>query len=109
MGVDADRIVVQHNGVEGDRFIPRDKAALRRSLGLPLDRKIICYVGNYKPEKGVDVLVKAMDHLRRQRQAAGVNHGEHGGHGRASGDGDTDGVTVGAVTTAPVMDGLLDW
>ena len=67
LGVEPNRIVVQHNGVEGDRFTIREKAALRRKLGLPIDRKIVCYVGNFKPEKGVDVLVEAMDHLRTLR------------------------------------------
>jgi glycosyltransferase involved in cell wall biosynthesis len=71
LGVEPQRIVVQYNGVEGDRFEPREKEELRRQLGLPLDRKVICYVGNFKPEKGVDVLVQAMDDLRAIRQRPG--------------------------------------
>jgi glycosyltransferase involved in cell wall biosynthesis len=73
LGVDQNKIYVQHNGVEGDRFTPRGQTELRESLGLPIDRKIVCYVGNFKPEKGVDVLVEAMDHLRRLRPA-GADH-----------------------------------
>ena len=65
LGVDPDKVVVKHNGVNGDLFCVRDKKALRTKLDLPADAAIICYVGNLVAEKGVDVLVEAMQYVRR--------------------------------------------
>ncbi len=65
LGIPVERIVVQHNGVDGERFMPQDKCVARRSLGLPADRRIVCYAGNFKPEKGVDILVEALSRLQR--------------------------------------------
>jgi glycosyltransferase involved in cell wall biosynthesis len=60
LGIPADRVIAHHNGVNGDQFTLQDRQAVRRKLELPGDRKLICYVGNFKPEKGVDVLIEAM-------------------------------------------------
>src|SRR5262249_16040995 len=65
IGIAPDRVIVQHNGVDGSRFLPRDRRAARERLGLPLDRPLVCYVGNLKPEKGVRTLIEAMGHLRQ--------------------------------------------
>jgi glycosyltransferase involved in cell wall biosynthesis len=64
LGVPAEKVVVQHNGVDGDRFRFRDGADVRARLGLPDDRPLIGYVGNFVHEKGVDLLVEAMRRLR---------------------------------------------
>jgi glycosyltransferase involved in cell wall biosynthesis len=63
LGVPAERVVTQYNGVNGDQFRIRDRAECRRELGLPLERRLVCYVGNFRVEKGVDVLVEAMGRL----------------------------------------------
>lgn len=60
LGVPRERIVVQHNGVDGDVFVPGNQGAARRTLGLPLDRRIVGYVGRLSHEKGADVLIEAM-------------------------------------------------
>ena len=60
LGIPADRIVVQHNGVDGGRFILRDRNDARRRLGIDENRSQICFVGNLVPEKGPDVLVEAL-------------------------------------------------
>ena len=52
MGVDRDRVAIVMNGVDGELFRPRDRAAARAELGLPAG-PIAVYVGNLKPEKGV--------------------------------------------------------
>lgn len=72
LGIPRERVVVRHNGVDGERFFPRDRSALRRELGLPDDRPLVCYVGNLKPEKGAAVLVEAMVRLRRHHHRADV-------------------------------------
>jgi glycosyltransferase involved in cell wall biosynthesis len=58
-------VLVQHNGVDGERFRIRDRAAERAALGLSQERRLICYVGNLVHEKGVDLLVEAMGLLVR--------------------------------------------
>jgi glycosyltransferase involved in cell wall biosynthesis len=63
LGVPRDRVVVQHNGVNGERFAIRDRDAARDEVGLPHRRKVIGYVGNLRSEKGSDVLIEAVDHL----------------------------------------------
>ena len=64
MGVDRDKIAIVMNGVDGELFKPRDRAAARRELGLPAG-PLALYVGNLKPEKGVLDLGKAWPHVLR--------------------------------------------
>lgn len=67
LGVDPARIVVQHNGVNGELFAIRDRQEARQKLGLPMDRKLVVYIGNFYPVKGTDILVAAMERLAKQR------------------------------------------
>ena len=64
LGVAPEKVVVQHNGVDGVKFKLQDRIQVRERLGLPADRNIILYVGNWVPEKGVDILVQAIGKLR---------------------------------------------
>jgi len=59
LGVSEDRIAIVMNGVDADLFHPRDRKEARRALGLPLDARIITYVGNLKESKGVLDLLAA--------------------------------------------------
>ncbi len=52
MGVERGRVAIVMNGVDGELFRPRDRAAARAELGLPAG-PLAVYVGNLKPEKGV--------------------------------------------------------
>lgn len=63
LGVPPERLVVQHNAVDGERFKPRNREEARRSLGLPAGRPTIGYFGNHRRVKGTDVLIEAMSHL----------------------------------------------
>jgi glycosyltransferase involved in cell wall biosynthesis len=65
LGIPAEKVIVQRNGVDGERFMPRDRGEARAELGLAANRPLVVYIGNFKPEKGVDVLVDAMG--RRDR------------------------------------------
>ncbi|MDZ3823462.1 MAG: glycosyltransferase family 4 protein [Pseudoxanthomonas sp.] len=48
---------VLYNGVDGALFRPGDRAAARRALGLPVEGRLLLFVGNLKPEKGcIDAL-----------------------------------------------------
>lgn len=72
LGIPADRVKVQHNGVDGERFrirAPEELKAVRERLGLPQDRPVVGFVGNFKPEKGVEVLVAATGALKRRGRA----------------------------------------
>jgi len=60
LGIPAERIVVQHNGVDGQRFILRDRLESRRRLGLSETLSNVCFVGNLVAEKGPDILIEAI-------------------------------------------------
>lgn len=64
-GIPAQKCRVVPTGVDTDRFRPSDRLAeeVRRSLQVPLDRKVFVYTGHMEERKGVHVIVKAMDHL----------------------------------------------
>jgi glycosyltransferase involved in cell wall biosynthesis len=50
-------------GVDTTAFVPRDRAAVRRRLGLPVDRPLVVYAGLLIPRKGVDVLLDGFARL----------------------------------------------
>lgn len=60
-GVDKEKIIVAPDGVDVRQFeIQKNKIELRKELGLPVNKKIIGYVGKYKTmgaPKGVDDLI----------------------------------------------------
>ena len=60
LGVPSERVVVQRNGVDGARFVIRDKRESRRLLGLDVNQPVVIFVGNVVDEKGADVLVDAI-------------------------------------------------
>lgn len=57
-GLPPEKLVVAHNGVdlEGYRSLP-GKAKARADLGLPGDRKIVCYSGNIYEGRGIEYLI----------------------------------------------------
>ncbi|GJM16185.1 MAG: glycosyl transferase [Thermodesulfobacteriota bacterium] len=63
-GLPKDKLVVAHNGVELERFqnIP-SKIECRNNLGLPLDKKIVCYAGNIYEGRGVEQLIDVAERL----------------------------------------------
>ena len=66
LGIPDNRVVVQANGVDGIRFQIRDRRQAREALDLPVDRRIVCFVGNLVPVKGPDVLVEAIARMDQQ-------------------------------------------
>ena len=73
LGVEPERVVRIPNGVDFARFShPVDKAAIRRSLGLPTDAFIFLTVGRNHPKKGLSDLIAAtaqIDRALRERIA----------------------------------------
>jgi glycosyltransferase involved in cell wall biosynthesis len=66
LGAPPGRVDVVPNGIDRTRFRPRDRAAARLALGLPLDRRLVLYVGNVEAHKGSLDLVRAFATLVRR-------------------------------------------
>ena len=64
-----EKIGVVPCGVNLDLFQPQEKIAARQSLGLDESIPIVLYVGRFDAIKGIDRLLKAMAHLRREQRA----------------------------------------
>ena len=54
------------NGVDMGIFKPIDRVKSRKMLNLPLDAKIISYMGSIQKLHGVDILVKTFESLRKE-------------------------------------------
>lgn len=69
-GLPLERLVGIPNGVDTVRFSPpaslEARFALRRTLGLPVDRPVITFVGHFSRRKGVAELVRAWLDLRER-------------------------------------------
>jgi glycosyltransferase involved in cell wall biosynthesis len=58
-GADAGRVRTVYNGVDTEMFHPGDPQKARTSLNLPSDGKLLVFVGNFLPVKGLDLLIQA--------------------------------------------------
>lgn len=59
--------LVVPNGIDLDAFVPGDRYAARRSLGLPSDAKVVAFgavAATSDPRKGFDLLVAALGRVR---------------------------------------------
>lgn len=70
----AERVVTIVDGVSAERFHPRTSEAekqatiqLKQSLGIPLDRKVVVYLGLLAPYQGTNLLVEAARIIKQQR------------------------------------------
>lgn len=68
LGIAQDKIAVIPNGVNTELFKPLDQIECRKTLGLPLDKKIILFVGNLKRDKGVIDIVDAVFRLSGEKK-----------------------------------------
>ena len=62
-GVPHDRLKTVHPGVDHGMFSPGDRGAARAGLGLDPDRSILLVVGRIQPLKGIDLAIRALEHL----------------------------------------------
>lgn len=67
----ANRIAVIPPGVDTCHFYPIPSDEARQYLGIPLEDRVVLYVGRIEPLKGVDTLLRAMACLRFQKILAG--------------------------------------
>jgi glycosyltransferase involved in cell wall biosynthesis len=69
LGVASEKVLVQYNGVDGERFRLDSKGDSRRQLGYTGASPLICYVGNLQPEKGPDILINGFKVLTEKMRA----------------------------------------
>ncbi len=65
-GAAADRVHTVYNGVDTATFFPGDTRAGREALGLPEDGKLLLFVGNFLPVKGLELLIQATARAARE-------------------------------------------
>ena len=62
-GCPEEKVFTVWNGVDLDRFYPRDQAAMRERLDLPIDAPIVGIVAALRAEKQHVLLIEAMSHV----------------------------------------------
>ncbi|WP_367363128.1 glycosyltransferase [Mesotoga sp.] len=67
LGYDKSNGIVIPNGVDTNLFKPMDKEEARKKFGLPLDKKIVGFVGNLIEVKGADRLPAIAEELMKLR------------------------------------------
>lgn len=65
-GANPERVRVIPSGVDVSHFFPIPRRLARQALGLPLDERIIVYVGRMLPRKDVENVIRALALLGRQ-------------------------------------------
>jgi len=63
LGFPRERVAVVMNGIDAELFRPRDRAEARRTLGIPVDGRLLLYVGHLKETKGVRDLADAFTRI----------------------------------------------
>ncbi len=66
-GAPEDRVKVVHPGVDLDVFRPGDRRQARERVAVPVDAKVMMFVGRLQPLKGPDVTIRAAAELLRRR------------------------------------------
>lgn len=62
----ADRVRVIRNGIDVDRFRPRDRRAIRAELGLPADAPVVGLVARLRHEKNIELFLDVAARVRAQ-------------------------------------------
>jgi glycosyltransferase involved in cell wall biosynthesis/peptidoglycan/xylan/chitin deacetylase (PgdA/CDA1 family) len=64
LGVAPDKVQVVCRGVDETIFHPGDRTLARQKLGIPIDQRVLLWVGRMVPIKGLDVLLTACGRLQ---------------------------------------------
>lgn len=64
-GADATRVCTIYNGVDTALFRPAPRQEARVELGAPVEGKLVLFVGNFLPVKGIDLLLAAFAEVTR--------------------------------------------
>lgn len=68
VGVDSGKIIIKPNAVDLTHFYPRDQKQMRIKYGLPLEKKLIIFVGRFVHDKGPLRVLEAIE----QRDDVGI-------------------------------------
>ena len=60
--------VVITNGVDRTKFMKMSSRPLKKKYGIPLNDKVILFIGRLHPEKSVDTLIKAMPYMLKKNR-----------------------------------------
>lgn len=63
LGIPETKITIQPNAVDFEVFYKRDKIEMRKKYGLPLDKKLIIFVGRFVADKGPKKLLEAAEKI----------------------------------------------
>ncbi len=63
-GIEETRIQVMHNGVNADRFSPRDKRLARRKFNIPENAFVIGYLGSLFPWQDLDLVLDVAGNIK---------------------------------------------
>lgn len=61
VGIPEDQIGMFPNGVDREKFYPRDRQAMRKKFGLPPEKLIVAFVGTFNHDKGAIRVADAME------------------------------------------------
>ncbi|WP_209399700.1 glycosyltransferase family 4 protein [Pseudozobellia sp. WGM2] len=63
VGVNSDKITISPNAVDFNQFFKRDKVEMRMKHKLPLDKKLVIFVGRFVHDKGPSRVLKAVENI----------------------------------------------
>lgn len=66
-GADPQRVLVRRNGVDAPSVMPA-RRAFRKQLGIPLDARVVLYLGRLEAKKSPELLVSAFARWRRESE-----------------------------------------
>jgi glycosyltransferase involved in cell wall biosynthesis len=68
LGISPTKIRCIYNGVDTTMFFPKNQKECRQKLRLDEEEKIVLFIGGMYPVKGIEYLIQAFDHLRKNEQ-----------------------------------------
>lgn len=66
LNIEPDKISVIPNGIDTEKFFPKDKSASRQKLGIGTDKKVVLSVGSLIALKGHHLTIEAMQILKKK-------------------------------------------
>ena len=63
VGIDENKIIIKPNAIDPTKFYPRDKKEMRLKYNLPLNMRIIVFVGRFVHDKGPTRVLEAISKL----------------------------------------------
>jgi glycosyltransferase involved in cell wall biosynthesis len=69
-GFPEDKVRVIYNGIDAERFAPRDATAVRQSLGIPVDAPVVGILAALRPEKNHELFLNGAQRILATLPAA---------------------------------------